>query len=463
MSDCHTRLPFRFGASTMRQAPLCLLRAEIETDAGVKAVGFSSDLLVPKWFDKNPDTTTRHDLDNLLNSVRQAAAAASDTHMTPGTVFQLWRRVYQTCAGVHGAPLVNGFGAALIERAVIDAACRAADQPFFDALKTDLFGFEPGAMLAELAGWNPSETLPAAPSETVKVRHTIGLLDALRAGDLAPADRVNDGLPQSLEEDIERYKLDHFKIKLSGDAEFDTQRVIRIAEILQSAVSGPPRITLDGNEQFDTLDDLTATLARVAKSAAGRALLDGLLYIEQPLPRRHTFDPRRNAAMKSLEAFAAALIDEADADLHAFKRAVELGYRGVSVKNCKGVFRALLNFGLCAQSGGELFQSSEDLTNLPVVALQQDLATVAALGLTHAERNGHHYFAGLAHLPDSEVRAAAESHPDLYETRDEAVSLKIHDGALSIGSLQCPGYGYAVPIDVIQRTPLAHWRYPEAE
>ena len=309
-----------------------------------------------------------------------------------------------------------------------------------------------GEAIAEYLTWCQAENRESTYKDKINRTHVIlRYFDAKRR--LASIDV----------EDIERYKLDHFKIKLSGDAEFDTQRVIRIAEILRGAVSGPPRITLDGNEQFEALDDLTATLARVAKSATGRTLLDGLLYIEQPLPRKHTFDPGRNAAMKSLETFAPALIDEADADVHAFKRAVELGYRGVSVKNCKGVFRALLNFGLCAQSGGELFQSSEDLTNLPVVALQQDLATVAALGLTHAERNGHHYFAGLAHLPDSEARAAAESHPDLYETHDEAVTLKIHDGALSIGSLQCSGYGYAVPIDVIQRTPLAHWRYPEAE
>ena len=76
LTDCRTRLPFRFGAATMTHAPLCLLRAEIETDSGRVAEGFSSDLLVPKWFDKNPDTTTRQDLDKLLDSVRKAIDAA---------------------------------------------------------------------------------------------------------------------------------------------------------------------------------------------------------------------------------------------------------------------------------------------------------------------------------------------------------------------------------------------------
>ena len=67
----------------------------------------------------------------------------------------------------------------------------------------------------------------------------------------------------------------------------------------------------------------------------------------------------------------------------------------MSVKNCKGVFRALLSRGLCELADDGSFQSAEDLTNLPVLALQQDLATIAALGLPHVERNGHHYFKGL--------------------------------------------------------------------
>ena len=139
--------------------------------------------------------------------------------------------------------------------------------------------------------------------------------------------------------------------------------------------------------------------------------------------------------------YAPVLIDEADDRLDAFPRAVELGYRGVSVKNCKGVFRALINRGRCDLSREKLFQSAEDLTNLPVVALQQDLATIAALGLQHVERNGHHYFRGLDHLPAAVASDALAAHPDLYTRDDHGVVLRIEGGRLQIGSLQQTGYG----------------------
>ena len=112
---------------------------------------------------------------------------------------------------------------------------------------------------------------------------------------------------------------------------------------------------------------------------------------------------------------------------------------------------------LCSVAGDELFLSAEDLTNLPIVALQQDLATVCALGLDHVERNGHHYFRGLDHLPEDEVRSALAAHPDLYTEDDGCVQLKIRDGLLSIDSLQQPGYGYSATIDIESRTPVDEW------
>ena len=165
--------------------------------------------------------------------------------------------------------------------------------------------------------------------------------------------------------------------------------------------------------------------------------------------------------MGDLAAFAPCIIDEADVDIDAFDRALQCGYRGVSVKNCKGVFRALLNRGLVcarAEGPGDLFQSGEDLTNLAVLSLQQDLVTHSVLGLPHVERNGHHYFRGLEHLPETEVRQALSRHPDLYEARDGLAQVRIVDGVMELGSLHGPGYGHAVDVDMEARAPLAAWR-----
>ena len=118
--------------------------------------------------------------------------------------------------------------------------------------------------------------------------------------------------------------------------------------------------------------------------------------------------------MSEVNKFAPVIIDEADFGTWSFPAAINLGYQGVSVKACKGVFRALINYALCCDNE-DLFQSGEDLTNLAVRGLQQDLCLMATLGIKHVERNGHHYFHGLDHLPASEVALLLEHHADLYE------------------------------------------------
>ena len=114
-------------------------------------------------------------------------------------------------------------------------------------------------------------------------------------------------------------------------------------------------------------------------------------------------------------------------------------------------------------SGTPLFLTAEDLSNLPVVSLQADLASVALLGITHGERNGHHYFRGLGHLSEAEQAAALADHPDLYRREGDDVYLRIEDGAIAIGSLQVPGMGFATPPDMARLTPLSSWDFSALE
>ena len=127
------------------------------------------------------------------------------------------------------------------------------------------------------------------------------------------------------------------------------------------------------------------------------------------------------------------IIDESDGDLDSFERAVELGYRGVSTKNCKGLFKALANAALARRLSGErgvpFLITAEDLMNLPVVPLHQDLAHVAALGLDHAERNGHHYVRGLDHLSPPERERVLGEHEGLYRRSKESGFLHVDGGS----------------------------------
>jgi hypothetical protein len=86
------------------------------------------------------------------------------------------------------------------------------------------------------------------------------------------------------------------------------------------------------------------------------------------------------------------------------------------------------------------FMTGEDLTLQAGLALQQDLALVSLLGLTHVERNGHHYVNGMAALPQGEQAAFLAAHPDLYERSHGAVRVRIRGGELTIASLACTGF-----------------------
>ena len=134
----------------------------------------------------------------------------------------------------------------------------------------------------------------------------------------------------------------------------------------------------------------------------------------RPRPSRSTRRPPRGSSARRQVPI---IIDESDGDLEAFPRAIALGYRGVSTKNCKGIVKSFLNRTLVEGLNAErpaparLFMSAEDLTNVPVVPLQQDLATVRALGIPHVERNGHHYVRGLAHCSAGSGRGGAAAPP----------------------------------------------------
>lgn len=456
-SECRTRVPFRFGATTMREATLLLAEVRVIDDSGKDCAGYAADLLVPRWFRKNREQSGEEDARELIHSAEIAGrsfVAASSSAQSP---FELWLSVYAGLAKTVGEEpndqLVQGFGVALIERAMLDAVCRIAGKSFFAALKADLFGFRPQRVHAELSAWDLAKSLPKTALQSIRLRHTIGLADPLRVQEIAPEKRCQDGLPQALEEDIAAYGLQLFKIKIGLGFESDRRRLLDLATFF-SQRGESPLWTVDGNEQFEDLGELVELFSSLRAEVEGMRFLAGLLYVEQPLTRAATFDSQRNAFMGELNRTASVIIDEADTSIEAFPRAVDLGYSGVSVKNCKGVFRALINRGICEVSERALFQSAEDLTNLPVLSLQQDLALLSSLGLTHAERNGHHYFAGLGHLPEEEARMALRAHPDLYREQDDMIALRIEKGSVQIGSLDCVGFGYDLPIQAKLRTAI---------
>ena len=101
------------------------------------------------------------------------------------------------------------------------------------------------------------------------------------------------------------------------------------------------------------------------------------------------------------------------------------------------------------------FMSAEDLTCQAGLAVQQDLAIAALLGLTHSERNGHHYADGFGDAPAEEQREFAAAHPDLYAGDAARPRLAITAGRIAIDSLFQPGFAHRADPDWRAMQPLS--------
>jgi len=420
--DVKLRMPFRFGVVTLTESPQAFVRCRIRTEDGREAEGAAAELLAPKWFDKNPALSNEDNYEQLRASLRTARGR----YLAHGLA-TAWQH------SMPGKGLVENYGPALIDRAVLDALCRALGVSFYEAIRNNLVGAETFEAM-NLADFFAT----LKPSKSIAARHTVGLVDPITAAD--QKERVNDGLPETLEEVVARYGQRWFKLKVGGDAKADVERLGAIAAVLDR-IPQPYHASLDGNEQYEDMEGVAELWSKMKGEPKLRRLLDSIIFIEQPVKRQKALERKIAGIDKPV------IIDESDDSLEAFPRAKALGYKGVSSKTCKGIYKSLINRARCAAWGDEYFMSGEDLTIQPGLALQQDLALVSLLGLTHLERNGHHYVNGMAGLGKGEQDAFLAAHPDLYERSHGAVRVKITNGELAIGSLACPGYASAAMPD----------------
>jgi L-alanine-DL-glutamate epimerase-like enolase superfamily enzyme len=278
------------------------------------------------------------------------------------------------------------------------------------------------------------------------------MVDAITTADLAQ--HVNDGLPETLEEVIATWGHRYFKLKVGGNIEADLSRLQAIAAVLDR-LAQPYFISLDGNEQYSDAQGVAELAAAIRARPTLARLWQSTLFIEQPIARKLALQ----TDLRQARLGKPVIIDESDGEVDTFVQARERGYSGVSSKTCKGFYKSLLNAARCArwnEQAGDTpyFMSAEDLTTQAGLSVQQDLALVSLLGITHVERNGHYYVNGMAAQPLAEQDAFLAAHPDLYERSHGAVRLRIRDGRIALGSLQCAGYASAAMPDFGAMTPI---------
>lgn len=430
-----TRFPFVFGKVSISELSILYARLFLESQAGVIFEGVSASALSPQWFDKRPGRTAEDKQADLLYSVSQsieayaAAGLATAWDLHRATAGPLHERLVDT--GMTG--LAAGFGVALIDAAVADGACRFLNKPFSAALHQGL-GLPP----------QDAALLPRQPLNSIRLRHTIGLADPLSDSDLDNG--PPDGLPRTLEQVLHVYAPTFFKLKISADTAQTMARLHRIAEVLDTRAANYA-VTLDGNEQFAEMAAFRSFLEQLRRQPALQNLFSRILWIEQPVMRESALNARAATDLARVASYKPVIIDESDDSDIALDRALALGYSGVSVKTCKGVFRSVSHYlqlrRVHAETHRRLILSSEDLTTLPVHPLQQDLCLAAALGLEHSERNGHHYVRAFEFMTEAERTDALSDYPSLYEgDADTGVRVRIADGALALEQVNsAAGFG----------------------
>jgi hypothetical protein len=440
--DVHLRMPFRFGVVTLTEAPQCFVRVRIELADGRSQWGAAAELLAPKWFDKNEALSNEDNFEQLRLALRLAVNAYTDgkARTAFGHFAAHYREQIEAGAAHNLNSLTANYGPAQLDRAILDALCLSVGCSFYDGMRDNLVGIDPallGEPVADLAGFDITRFLAQlAPADSIAARHTVGLVDVIGGH----PEQVRDGLPESLEDVVASYGQRYFKLKVGGHIDSDLARLIEIAAVLDRAPH-PYFVSLDGNEQYNDLAGLLDLWRRMQDAPQLQQLVASILFVEQPISRRHALD----ADMSALSRVKPVIIDESDDGLEVFPRARALNYAGVSSKCCKGLYKSILNAARCAQWNAEagaqrFFMTGEDLTTQAGLAVQQDLALVNLIGIRHVERNGHHYVNGMSGLPATEQAGFLGAHPDLYEQSHGAVRLRIDAGQLAIGSLAGPGF-----------------------
>ncbi len=449
------RLPFKFGAVTLRAAPQLFVRATVSVD-GQETQGIAAELCAPKWFDKNPDLTNEQNFDQLRASLRTACRTYLAFGPAP-SAFALHACTqaahYDACAAHNLNGLIASYGTALLDRAILDALGKAEGTSIFETIRTNRTGID-ASTTPDLYGHDIAAALATLPApNTIAVRHTVGMVDAIRETGLT--ERLDDGLPESLEAVVATYGHRHFKLKVGGDVDADIARLTAIADVLDG-IDGESMVSIDGNEQYADAGGVLELLDAIEAAPALARLWANTAYLEQPIARARAL----SEPVHAIAARKPVAVDESDAHIGIFPVARALGYRGISSKSCKGFYRAVLNAVRVAKWNGEAGNTShfiiaEDLTTQAGVAVQQDFALAALVGATHVERNGHHFVDGFGTSTQAEQDAFLAAHGDLYEKApNDRVRLAIRDGAVSLASLHVPGL--AAPVEPVwaDLTPL---------
>lgn len=433
------RMPYQFGGRTVDRVTILNVECRVRGGTGREAWGFGSMTLGNAW--AFPAVSHDAGLGAMLAlaPLLRAVTADCDERGHPMDLFRTLEPAYlRTAAALshdRALPVPIPKLCTLVVASAFDAAIHDAYGKLFGVSAYETYGptFARHDLSRDLGSAFRGEHLDryvgATPRATTPVFHSVGASDPLDASDVRV--RIDDGLPNTLEEWIPRDGLDHFKIKLNGgNLEADIERVLRIDRLVERVLTGR-RVSewsylLDFNEGCPNVDYLLECLRRIREATP--AGFDRVLYIEQPTARDLERD--RGNVMHAAARLRPVVIDESLTDLDTLMLAREMGYTGVALKACKGQSHAMLMAAAARKHG--MFLCVQDLT-CPGASLVHSAGIAARVpGNAGIEANARQFVPG--------ANAAWEPRfPGLFTVRN---------GVMHTGQLTGPGLGAVPPGEV---------------
>jgi len=429
------RAPYQFGGRSVDAVTILNVNCRVRTTAGKEAWGFGSMTLGNAWaFPAAPQDAGLGAMKALAEALGPLTAAC-DERGHPIDLFRVLEPEYLKAAADVSAARALAVPipklCTLVVASAFDAAIHDAYGKAFGVSSYETYGpsFVRSDLSTDLGPEFRSEYLdryvPSKPQATMPVFHSVGASDPLEAADVRT--RLDDGLPNTLEEWIPRDGLTRFKIKLNGgNLDADVDRILRIDRIVNRVLAGRQvsdwKYLLDFNEGCPNVGYLLDCLTRVRTATPSG--FDRILYIEQPTARDLKKD--RANVMHEAARLRPVVIDESLTDLETLLLAREMGYTGVALKACKGQTHAML-MAAAAQKFG-MFLCVQDLT-CPGASLVHSAGIAARVpGNAGIEANARQF-----------VPAASAG----WDERFPGV-FTIRDGVMRTGQLTGPGLG-AVP------------------
>jgi len=362
--------PFVISGRPLTHLTAVTVHLEVVARDGTAVEGSGAGMLsVPwSWPSSGLDLDSR---DGLMRELVRAFAALAAAPVA-GDPFVLWRPLYEQLdtvlektarsAGIESIPRLAGLLAlGPVDNALHDAWSRAAGLPLVSMYTGTYLREDLGRYGALGRALHPADTL-RPPRRALPVQHALGVGDPLTAAAAAPGVR-------DLEDWIRAEGVHHLKLKLSGEASADLER-LRAVHHIAAPLRPDLRLSLDPNESYalPALAELLETLAREDPE-----LLATIDYLEQPIPREEEPDP---AELRRIAARIPVLLDEGYSRLSQLSKLADQGWSGIVIKAAKGQSHAMITQALASAAGLRI--AIQDVTAVDL-ALEHSLGLAAVL------------------------------------------------------------------------------------